>query len=250
MFTLIGWSESQDSASLVNIAALADPHVRVEGDFIAVPDGVNQLAGLYALGPNLTAAQVLSPSLRRILNMQLGPLDVGAEPVTLPPFLDYTRSPIVLDPEEQLSAQMAEDAAGASRGTVLAWLSDKPLEPVKGDMRTVRATNTSTLVANAWTNGGLTFDQTLPEGKYQLVGARGMSAGLQAFRFVGVGWDWRPGAIGFDAVQDEEQPIFRNGGLGVWLEFKHNTPPTVDFLSNSADTSQVVFLDLIKMPAA
>lgn len=250
MFTVVGWTESQDSATLVNIAALADPHVRVEGDFVAVPDAVNQLAMLYALGPDLTQAQLQSPSLRRILNYQIGPLDLAAEPTSVPPMIDLSRSPIVLDPEEQLAALASEGGAGATRATVLAWLADKPLLPVNGDIRTVRATNTSTLVANAWTNGGLTFDQTLPEGRYQLVGARGISAGLQAFRFVGVGWDWRPGAIGFDSNADVENPMFRNGGLGVWLEFKHNTPPTVDFLSNSADSSQVVFMDLIKMPAA
>jgi hypothetical protein len=35
------------------------------------------------------------------------------------------------------------------------------------------------------------------------------------------------------------------GQLGEWGTFSHNTPPTVDFLSLSADTSQTVDLDLI-----
>jgi hypothetical protein len=37
------------------------------------------------------------------------------------------------------------------------------------------------------------------------------------------------------------------GGWGVWGEFAHTAPPTVDFLSVSADTSEVVHLDLIKV---
>lgn len=70
MFTTIGWSQSQDSAVLLPVAALADPHVRVETNFVAVPSGVNQLMALYGIGPNVTQMQFLSPSLRRILNMQ------------------------------------------------------------------------------------------------------------------------------------------------------------------------------------
>jgi hypothetical protein len=253
MFTLIGWTESQDSAALVNVAALADPHVRVSGDDIIVPGeqpgqaALTQLIGAYALGPNTTRAQLVSPSLRRVLNIELGPIDVGAEPAVPTPFIDLRMSPIVLDAEEALNAQAAEDAAGAARSTVLAWLADKPIEITRGDIRSVRVTNTTTLVANAWTNGALTFDQTLPAGRYQIVGGRFVSAGLQAWRCLFVGYQWRPGAIGYDVVSDVDHVAFRMGGLGIWGEFNHNTPPTIDFLSNSADTSQAGILDLIKI---
>ena len=46
MFTMIGYSESQDSSSLVNVAALVDPHVRVVGDDIVVPSGLNYVGGV------------------------------------------------------------------------------------------------------------------------------------------------------------------------------------------------------------
>ena len=36
VFTLIAYSESQDSSTLTNVAALVDPHVRVVGDDIIV----------------------------------------------------------------------------------------------------------------------------------------------------------------------------------------------------------------------
>lgn len=247
MFTLVGWTESQDSAVLVNVAALADPHVRVEGDNIIVPTEVTNLVGAYALGPNLTRIQLQSPSLRRILNMELNPFDIAAEPVSPSSFHDLTRAPIVLDAEEALSAQAAEDAAGASRATVLAWLADKAIEPVVGDIRSVRVTAAATLVANAWTNAALTFDQSLPAGRYQLVGGNFVAAGLQAWRCVGVGYTWRPGALGWDTNSDVAPERFRYGHMGTWLEFNHNTPPTIDFLSNSADTAETGVLDLIKI---
>jgi hypothetical protein len=127
------------------------------------------------------------------------------------------------------------------------WLMDK-LEPLPaGNIFTVRATGTTTLVANAWTNGTLTFSQQLPEGDYAVVGMYAQSAGLQAARLVRPGYAWRPGCPGSDADGDVSPPRFRNGGLGTWLTFNHRNPPSVDYLSNVADTAETVNLDLIKI---
>ena len=247
MFTLIGWTESQDSAVLVNVAALADPHVRVSGDDVIVPADVPRIATVYASGLNIDRAQLISPSLRRILNLEISPLDVALEPTFPTPLLDLRFNTIGLDPEEALDAQAAEIGAGATRCTILCWLADKNIEVISGDIRSTRATNTTALVANAWTNGALTFTDTLPAGKYAVVGGRFFSAGLQAWRLVFVGYTWRPGAIGADTVADPDRDLFRYGNFGVWGTFNHNTPPTVDFLSASADTSQIGVLDLIKI---
>ena len=253
-FSLHGYTESQDSAVLVNVAALADQLIRVEGDNIIVPDLFRFLAGAYSLGPNNTRSQLVAPSLRELANIELKPLDVGAEPASPPPFIDWRANPIPLDPSEFLTAQAAEDAVGASRVTILVWLADGPIVPFGGlaadvlaRLRTVRYTNTTTLVANALTNGALTADQTIPAGRYAVVGMRAESAGLQAARLVFPGGGPRPGCIGADAVSDHFLSVFRVGAFGVWGEFEHDQPPTVDFLSNSADTSQVVDLDLIQV---
>jgi len=247
MFTLVGWTESQDSAVLVNVAALAAPHIRVNLDDVIIPSEVPLLVATYALGPNLTRAQLVSPSLRRLLNYEISPVEIAAEPLSPTAWVDMRDHPIPLDPEEALNAQAAEDGAGATRATILAWLADKAITPIVGDIRSTRVTNATTLVANAWTNGALTFADQLPAGRYACVGARFFGAGLQAFRMLFVGYTWRPGAIGFDTAADVDPFEFRCGRFGVWGEFNHNTPPTVDFLSNSADTSQIGVLDLIKL---
>jgi hypothetical protein len=108
-------------------------------------------------------------------------------------------------------------------------------------------TTSVTLSAYAWTNAALTFSQTLPMGRYQVVGMRARSTGLIAARLVFVGFSWRPGCVGHDAVSDIDNDVFRQGRLGVWGEFEHDTPPTVDFLSVSADSNPTVWLDLIKV---
>jgi len=246
-FTLVGWHESQDTGGALTLtAALADPHVRVVGDDIIVPD-LNNIVGLYGLGLYITRMQILSPSLRRIFNPDIEPLDRAGEPLSPPNFHDYSQNPLPLVKSEALNCKLAEDVAGAYWNTALAWLAAGPITPVKGEIFTVRATGSTTLTAYAWTNGALTFTQTLPAGRYQLVGARCQSTGLIAFRFVFPGYAWRPGAIGFDADSDLEPACFRLGRFGVWGEFDHDAPPTVDWLSRTADTSEVLHLDLIKV---
>lgn len=249
MFTLVGYSQSQDTAgNLTAVNALADPHVRVSGADIIVPDLV-KIIGLFALGATISRAQMRSPSLRRLVNIELAALNLAATPSSPPPWLDYTNNPITLVKNEALNAFVAETAVGAEQETVLVILADDVPKPVSGPIVTVRATATTTLVAFAWTNGALTFDQTLPAGKYQIVGARCRSAGLLAFRFVLVGAFWRPGGLGVTSLGNLTPPAQRTGGWGVWGEFAHDVPPTVDFLSSSADTAETMELDLIQVAA-
>lgn len=243
-FTLVGFSELQDSASLANITALPDQHVRVTGDDIMVPS-LNQICGYYFVGPNLTQGQLVSPSLRRIFPIDVEGLDVAAEPLSPPNFHDRFCSPIALVEAEALNALAAEDGAGATRETALVWLTDGPVQSVCEPSFTIKATASVTLVAFSWTNGALIFTNTLPAGRYKVVGMRAQSAGLIAARLVFPGYGWRPGVIGFDSDSDIEPARFRYGNAGIFGEFAHDAPPTVDFLSSSADTSEIVHLDLI-----
>ena len=249
-FTAVAWSESQDSATLVNMAALADQHVRIVGDDVVVPNFAANLAGYYFLGANFTQGQLSSPSLRRTFLIDVEPGDRTANvPQTPPAFHNRTISPVPLDVSEALNALMAEDAAGVGRVTAVALLSDGPIAPDVRPSYTIRATNTSTLVAFAWSNGALTFTQTLPAGRYAVTGARYQGATATAFRLVFVGASHRPGGLG--AVSDLASDVAgqRYGGWGVWGEFEHDAPPTVDFLATGADASQIVHLDLVQTRA-
>ena len=80
MFTMVAYSESQDSATLVNVAALVDPHVRVLGDDIVVPAQVSYVGGVYAIGAAISRAQLVSPSIRRRYPMEIAPIEIAAEP--------------------------------------------------------------------------------------------------------------------------------------------------------------------------
>lgn len=247
-FHVVGWFENQDSAVLINALALADESVRVVGDNVTVPE-LNNLMGAYAWGADIVLAQLASPSLRKKANLDLQPVDAADEPTSNPPYHDFMNNPIPLVHSEFLRFMGSEDNAGAGDMACFAWLMDK-FEPIpKGEQFTVRTTNATTLVADAWTNGALTFTQALPAGEYSVVGMRAQSAGLRCARLVPVGGRWRPGVIGFDGNGDIEPDRFRNGQAGEFCRFKHDEPPTVDFMSLSADTAQIVWLDLIQTKA-
>lgn len=253
-FHLAVWNESQDSATLVNVAALVDQAIRTSGDDVTVPDGVDQLIGAYAMGVNIVRAQLQSPSLRSLLNYEIEPVDIGAEPASPYPIHLFPDSPIQLRADENLQAFASENAAGAARCTIGAWLATGPIRPVSGDIHTTQWSSATTLAANVWTQVPLTIAEALPAGRYQVVGARFEAAGAVFGRLIFKGSagqqsriTLRPGAVARDAASDLENEMFRRGNLGVWGEFDHNTPPDAEFLSVSADTSETVILDLIKI---
>lgn len=244
---LIAYSESQDSATLTEIAAVPDPHRTVVGDNITVPKGLGNIGAAKGLGVNATQIEISSPSLQNRVPLNLAPLDVSAEPTSNGAWQDFFGRPIGLDEGEQLSTLMAEDGAGATRATCLIWLVDAALTPIAaGEVLTVRATATTTLVANTWTNGAITLDDRLAVGEWALVGMRAEAAGLIAARAVISGQGPRPGVIGNDAVSDIMPNMFRHGMIGEWGTFVHDEAPTIDFLSVSADTAETLWLDVIK----
>lgn len=247
-FTVIAYSESNDSATLTEIAALADGnHVTVSGDDVFVPK-LDKIGAYHFFGANFTQGRIGAPSLlTRGTLIDVEQADLAIEPGTPPNYHDVFDKPIQLKENEGLRTYMAEDSTSMSRVTALIWLMDSLPTLPAGDIFTVLCTGTTTLVANAWTNGTLTFAQQLPEGEYAIVGAKAQATGLQAFRVVVPGYAWRPGAMGTDADGDLFPRRFRNGGLGVWAKFNHRNPPSIDYLSNSADTTQRVLLDLIKI---
>ncbi len=246
-FTLAGWSQLVDAATLTAHDALVDPHVRATGKDVYVPSLLPNLAGAYAVGTHITLAQIASPSLRRKANIDIIPVERAGAPLSPPRFYDLFTKPHPLDAGEALNFLAAEDATGTGRQSGFVWLSDGPAVPVTGEIFTVRFTGTTTLTAYTWTTVPLTPTQSLPAGRYQIVGMSAISTGAIAARLIIPGYTWRPGVIGATAVSSFGHERFRWGNAGVFGEFPHDLPPTAEFFSASADTSETVFLDLIKI---
>ncbi len=247
VYTLAGYAEAQDSATLVPAAALADQHLTIDGDGIIVPNDLTNIVAAYVGGPELTRAQLQSPSIRAFVDAELSPLGAAEEPGDPPEIVDLRRAPIVLEPDEELELHMAFDGAGAEQGTGLVFLADGPISPIDvPGARTVRATSSTAAVARTWTNVAITLGETLPAGRYAIVGLLPVSATMVAARLVVPGSGVRPGALGIDDEQGHGgASMFRNGNFGVMAEFDHNRQPTVDILCTTTDGTQVFLLDIV-----
>lgn len=255
LFHTGAFQESVDPAGAFNaLTAVPDTQLTIVGDDLRVPE-LSQLIAV-AGGIETTAEAFLrltSPSLRIRGLFQVEPYNSGAaaavEPGSPHRVVDLRKIPLQLTQGENLNAETDSNPAAAQIQWCIVWFGAGPVEPVTGPIFTVRATAATALVANAWTNAPLTFVEDLPRGRYAVVGMRARSAGLVAARLAFVGGRWRPGCLGTDAQDDIEHPMFRYGQLGIWGEFEDQDPPTVDFLSVSADAAEDVYLDLIQLRA-
>lgn len=132
--------------------------------------------------------------------------------------------------------------------TIIALLSDGPLAKPTGAIFPVGFTATITSVVGRWVAGTITLDQTLPRGRYAVVGAACFETDCLAMRFVPVGEAHRPGCLGTASVGIPSQKCFRNGELGVWFEFDSLTPPMIEILHAAAGAQTVTgVIDLIKV---
>lgn len=246
-FSLLGWSESQDTSNaLTGVAALADQHQTPSGDNYLVPGDTPRIGAVAVIGATVTRAQIISPTLRKSSLIDVRPLNVGAEPLSPTPYMPMWDKPRELAPSEGLNVSVAENAAGAERETVLIWMMGEAQPIPEGTIETVQIDFTLTLVANVWSSGAGVISQAQTAGRYAIVGGRAESAGLVAWRLIIQGQAERPGAIGYDSPADLEDPVFRMGRMGrVWGEYESTTLPQGEFLSISADTSETVWLDVI-----
>ena len=245
-FTLVAFQESQDTVGvLVPVASLTDQHITQDGDDIYVPAWAPNVMAVFALGATATDAKLTAPSMREGSELQINPINVGAEPISNPRMVDMFDNPRPLNPSEGMRAYIAAGSGTTEYDTILVWLGDTITPIPAGDIETIRFTATTTLVAQTWTACDLTPDQQLRAGRYAVVGMKAISAGAVSARLIIPGSAYRPGVIAFDAVADCGEAKFRRGAVGVFGEFDHRFIPKAEFNSVSADTAETVWLDLI-----
>jgi len=248
MFTTVAYYQDVNcAAAYTAINACADQHIRVSGKHIYMSD-LNQIIGVYASGGGTTLGAYLdAPSLRRVVLFDIAPVQAGVTPSGDESFRMFPTTPLALMKNEGLDFYIKATDGSASHKFGIVWLADGPVVPVGGEIFTLQGDVTATGVAGTWVNGTISLRQTLPVGRYAVVGAACIGESLVAFRFVPVGALNRPGGLGSANLGAKGLDQQRYGGLGTWFEFDAITPPTIDILSNSTTSSHSVYLDLIKV---
>lgn len=247
MFHLCAFTENLDAAGLFEMSGVADAVMSVNGKNIQVPDYASYLLGAYTTGTGYDSVQLRSPSLRstayfEVLPTRWAPLYEDNDYLVLNP-----DSPLSLDVGEQLRSLVNKTNATPGQYTTFVWLSDGAIKPVAGDVFSIRATATTLVNAYQWYNAQLVLDESLPVGKYAVVGAGFSGMGLMAYRFVFQDSPARPGGMGAQGITSPKFKYFSNGALGVWGEFHSSTPPTIDLMSSTVEDTFTGYLDLIRI---
>jgi hypothetical protein len=251
---LAAWRQSFDSATLFELDVVPDDVLTRSGTkrFLVPPD-YRFVQFAIATGPNVTDARIRTPSLGvRRMDLNIVPRRRGSEQLTLTT-LEIARPPrpVMLVPTEEISAVAAEDATGASVVNVLVALGLESLPPAPpGDVRIVRFLGTTTLTAGVWTTVPVVPEFSLEPGSYSLIGFLPISAGCIAARAIFVGGTYRPGypgLAGTEAVAVDFDLANLSPFFGVNLgSFTHITIPQFQFLSSTADTTEVVYAYVVK----
>ena len=254
MWTVGAFNESRASAvtTLDELNYVDDDHIRGSGEDLYVP-ALNRLFGVYATHVKSpfgypTGCRIASPVLRRLWPLDIARLAGPSGALGDANIEMFPGNPIALETSEALNALMTNGAEAGAYCYVGVFFSDGPIAPFAGDIRTIKATSTLAGTPNAWTSGPLALAQDLPVGRYQLVGARVIGwevSGL--YRFIFIGYTWRPGGILHWRERYSDFTWFRRGKLGVWGEFAHDQPPRLEVISPDTASNPDVYLDVIKV---
>ncbi len=239
------------SGSLQAITPVADPTVTIGSNNLYVPSKYNLV--LFAAGfcgaAAATRQQLRAPSLRELYYPEITPANVTGSFSGGGFYSNFAGNPISLQTNEGLNffSDGGGDGTTAQRAYGIVIFGDSPPALQKGKIFPLYATTAIQAAVDGWASGVITLSQTLPVGKYDIVGMRVNGAGLVAARLIFIGGSavTRPGVFCTDVVSREDFMQFRDGDNGILGTFDTSTPPSLELIGGTS-SSQNIILDLIK----
>lgn len=252
MYTLVAGYESITNGSVyAEVNGVLDQSMTLDASNRFAAPGPWQLMAGTVQGVNLTAARVNAPSMRSLILPEIYPAIAAADVPTIGvgPIVWGRYGPRFAS-QEYFIVEVSRGGADAQPVMWGLWLGPDITPGVVGPAFTAVATASPTIVAGSWVLASIAFNQTLPAGRYQVVGLAVVCNDCTFARLVFPGLSqYRPGVVVQDAYGDFPWgQQFRFGGMGSMGEFLHNAPPSMEFLGDTAGAeSAVVYLDLIKI---
>jgi len=247
MHHTLAWFEDLVTAVESDVQPVVDGIFTIQNNHFLPQRNWNLLYAMYSAA-TATRARLRTPTFRQITTPFIRPIEGSITPGDTPNVADYRENPLVLRGLEEIEF-LATQTAGANANVFgVAGISADSMIPMpRGDVYTLRATSVGPAVANVWTQIALTFQDTLPQGIFAVVGGWFFSAAAVAFRLIFEDQVQRPGGIGSNSLENAAHPMFRMGGLGIWGRFNSNRMPNMEVLCNAADAVFEVYLDIIRV---
>lgn len=252
MMHLLAFSGAKtDSTANEAAPALADNAFSrtANGNQYLAPKPLNIIAAC-AFNDTITRARLNYPSYRDIGLPEISPLNALAIPSA-----DFDmcvwgdNGPRVRETEE-MGVDSSNGASTVDTIHAGLWLRDRFEGVPPGRRTTVRGTAAITLATGAWASGSLVLDQTLPYGRYGLIGMEAVCVTCAFIRLIFPNSpQWRPGVVagGTIAIRDPLQWA-RQGKLGLLGTFDQTAPPQVEGVGTTAGAQTAsLILDLVEL---
>lgn len=234
-------------ATLADVAAIPDAILAIQnGHFFPTRD--YSLVYAFAAGASvINRARLVSPSMRQLTSPYIRPLNTGLTVASPQEAADYRSNPFRIRASEELAFEVMQTTGGAAVVLGVLGLQTQFTPPPIGDIFTMRGSSTTAAVARTWTQIAMTWADSLPNGVYNIVGGRAISATGIASRLSLENQVERPGSISLATAAGTENDMFIRGGLGSWGKFTNQRMPIVEVFCNSTDAAHEYYLDFIRV---
>lgn len=208
------------------------------------------VVGAYAFNDSITRAQVVYPSIRDLGYPEVFPVNVLAIPSASFYMEWWGQQAPRITKNEELGMQSSNGTSTVDIINCGLWLSTM-IDPIPSGRRfTVRGTAAQTLVANQYTSASIALDQTLPFGRYGVIGMEVTCAAAVAARLIfPQNASIRPGVIVGNTISVHNlSHRLRSGSWGLLGTFEQTSPPQLEILGTTAGAqTPAVVLDLIAL---
>ena len=243
---LIGFTESAAASTETDIDPIQDAVVRINNShFVFGKD--TSLFWAYGASADLDRARITLPSFRNVGLPWIYPLNQAALAISNPNMVDRRSSPLRIPANEEFGILATQTNAGAQQVTFVASIGSRNPTLPSGMVYAIRGTSTTAAATRAWSQVVTTWSDTLPNGRYQIVGLEHVSANGIAARLMLENEIMRPGALSRPLLASRLAEPCALGSQGVLGEFDQNQMPILEVLCNAADAVHTFYLGCVKV---
>jgi hypothetical protein len=237
------------NAALTNLQPVTDPLVSIQNNRFQFPMRA-QVGCVLANIPDGSRARFNTPMYRNIALPEIYPIKITAENGTNPPIQGPMWGTLEIPMNDEFGIDVSRAGAGAADCFAGIWYAPGMTPASRGPIITMRATATIVLTVGTWVSANLTFDQSLPNGVYEIVGMEATVADAMFARLIFPGGiNFRPGVPTCEAIGSYTNPqVFRMGNFGSFGRFVSTAQPLIEVMGHTAGSEAGVYLlDLIKV---